>query len=527
MKHKLYKTDKEMAARISIIKASCKPGISKGYTPIFTKFLFVIISGLFLAGCVDFLDVRPEGSLPTTGIDYTKAENTFKPVSAAYAELRDYGAHVFPYIGMFEIAADDADKGSTADDNPTMKELDNFTFNSSNGLINDLWIGYFNIVSAANYAIHQMPLYEAAQPNSSNKLTAIQCQGEAKAIRAYAYFNLTRAFGKVPIIDTLLTSEQLAQETQATTSQLYAFIEKDLLEAIAVLPESYTADWAGRINKFTAMALKAKVHMYNNEWDSVASITDKIIASGKYNLLSNFSEEFSIDGENSKESLFEIQSSTLGKSLGDQTFLEYGYVQGPRGNSPGNMQGWGFCTPSQSLIDFYTLRGEIIRPATTLLYRGTKTPEGDSIKMACTNPVYNGKVYTPSAYNKWNYNGYGFDYNLRIIRYSDILLMYAEALVRGTSISPASGISASGAINLVRSRAGLNDLGTPSLQEIWDERRAELALEEDRFFDLIRTGQAATVLQSKGFVAEKNEVYPIPSAQTQLNTNLVQNHGYN
>jgi hypothetical protein len=488
---------------------------------------YTLLLGMVLVGCEDFLDIRTEGSLPTTGIDYAKAENTFKPVSAAYAGLRNYGAHVFPYIGMFEIAADNADKGSTADDNPTMKELDNFSFTASNALVNDLWIGYFNIVSSANYAIHQMPLYEAAQPNAADKLFAVQCQGEAKVIRAYAYFNLTRAYGKVPIVDTILTSEQLAQKKQATTRQLYDFIEKDLREAIAVLPESYSADWDGRINKYTAMAIKAKAHMYCNEWDSVASLTDKIIASGRYGLISNFRDVFSVDEENSMESLFEIQSSTLGKTLGDQTFLEYAYVQGPRGNSPGNMQGWGFCTPSQNLIDFYTLRGETVRPATTLLYRGTKTPEGDSIKTGCSNPVYNGKVYTPSTYNQWNFNGYGFDHNVRIIRYADILLMYAEALVSGASVPLNSGLDASAALAQVRSRAGLNNMVGISLQDIWDERRAELAMEEDRYFDLIRTGQAASVMQSKGFVSGKNEVYPIPSAQLQLNTNLIQNNGYN
>jgi len=491
------------------------------------RLTYFVLTGFILFGCEDFLDVRSEGSLPTTGIDYSKTENTFKPVSAAYAGLRNYGAHVFPYIGMFEIAADDADKGSTADDNPTMKELDNFSFTASNGLINDLWIGYFDIVSAANYAIHQMPLYKEAQLNSADKEYTIQCQGEAKAIRAYAYFNLTRAFGRVPIIDTILTSDQLAQKKQATTRELYDFIEKDLSEAISVLPESYTADWAGRINKYTAMAIKAKVHMYCEEWDSVATLTDKIIASGRFGLLPKFRDEFSINNENSIESLFEIQSSTLGKTLGDQTYLEYGYVQGPRGNSPGNMQGWGFCTPSQSLIDFFNQRGETIRAATTFLYRGTKTPEGDSIKVACSNPVYNGKVYTPSAYNNWNYNGYGFDYNLRIIRYSDILLMYAEALVNGASMPLTSGLDAAGALNEVRSRAGLDDIASPTLQNIWDERRAEFALEEDRFFDLVRTNQASVYLSSKGFVPGKNEVYPIPSAQLQLNTNLIQNSGYN
>ena len=491
-------------------------------------YLLLIVAGLLtFTGCEKFLDIRPEGTIPSSGIDYSKSDNIFLSVSASYAKLRLYGAHVFPYIGAFEIASDNADKGSTPEDNPPMLEIDNLSYQANNGLINDLWIAYFDIVSGANYSIHQMPLFVNELINESDRKYALQCQGEVKTIRAYAYFNLTRLFGKVPIIDTLLTSEQLASVTQATNAQLYDFIEKDLKETIEVLPAGYTKEWAGRINKYTAMALKAKVHMYQGEWDSVAVLTDKIIASGRFGLLSNFREVFSIDGENSRESLFELQSSTLGKTVGDQTYIEYAYVQGPRGNYPSGMQGWGFCTPSQNLIDFYTGRGEVIRPATTLLYRGTKTPEGDSIKTSCSNPVYNGKVYTPLIYNKWNYNGYGFDQNVRILRYPDVLLMYAEARVKGSVAGTLSNMTADQAVNLVRVRAGLAPLSGVTLQQIWDERRAELALEEDRFFDLIRTEQAATALASKGFVTGKNEVYPIPGAQIQLNPHLIQNNGYN
>ncbi|HEX3006549.1 MAG TPA: hypothetical protein VHO90_02930, partial [Bacteroidales bacterium] len=143
-----------------------------------------ITSIVVLSACEDFLDQRPEGTIPTTGIDYTKSDNIFLPISAAYAQLRSYRAHVFPYIGAFEIASDNADKGSSPEDNPTMKEIDELDYQSSNSLINDLWVGYFDIVSSANYAIHQMPLFQATLMNASDKQYAMQCQGEAKAIRA-------------------------------------------------------------------------------------------------------------------------------------------------------------------------------------------------------------------------------------------------------------------------------------------------------------------------------------------------------
>lgn len=488
--------------------------------------IIAILSIFLFTSCNGFLDIRPEATVPSSGMDYTKSENVFLPISAAYATMRTGGTHSFSYIGAFEITSDNADKGSSPEDNPTMKQLDNFTFDPSSTLINELWGGYFNVVSGANNALYQMPLFEKALLNAQDKAYTLQCAGEAKTIRAYAYFNLVRLFGRVPIIDSTLTAEQLAAKKQASTVELYTFIKKDLQEAIAVLPVSYSNIWAGRINKYTAMAIKAKVHMYLNEWDSVASLTDRIMASNRFDLLPDFRKEFSLDGKNSVESLFEIQSSTLGKSTGDQTFLEYAYVQGPRGNSPGNMQGWGFCTPSTNLINFYTTRGETVRAATTFLYRGTKTPEGDSIIMACTNPVYNGKVYTPSASNLWSFNGYGFDQNIHIIRYSDVLLMFAEAKVQGATTGNASGFTAISAVNKVRDRVKLPLLNLVALQDIWDERRAELALEEDRFFDLVRTGQAATVLSALGFKSPKNNVFPIPSAQMQLNTNLTQNPNY-
>jgi hypothetical protein len=126
-------------------------------------------------------------------------------------------------------------------------------------------------------------------------------------------------FGRVPIVDTTLSSEELASLGQANTSQLYDFIEKDLAEAIPLLPASYTREWAGRITRYTAMGLKAKVHLYQQEWDSVVTLAGRIIASGRYELLLNFREVFSIDGENSRESLFESELDP-GQIDGDQTF---------------------------------------------------------------------------------------------------------------------------------------------------------------------------------------------------------------
>ena len=287
------------------------------------------------------------------------------------------------------------------------------------------------------------------------------------------------------------------------------------------LPTSWPSQWAGRVTKYSAMALKAKIFLYQNKMDSVKFYTDAIINSGQISLYPDFYKLYRTVGNNCSESLLEIQSSTLGNLSGNQTWCDYSYYQGPRSNSPENMQGWGFKVPSPSLISFLQGRGDSIRIHATIMVRGTKTDEGDSIITACVNPYYNMKTYAPSYENTWSYNGYGFNYHVRVLRYAEVLLMNAEAnYILGNQATAATSL------NLIRNRVGLPSIAAPTLQDIYDERRAEMALEEDRFLDLIRIGQAATVLGPLGFTAGKNELYPIPYSQIQLNPNLVQNSNY-
>ena len=239
---------------------------------------------LLVASCSEFLDIRPEGTTPAEGIDYSKSENIFKPVSAAYASMRSGNVHAFPYICAFEITSDNADKGSSPEDNPTALALDKFTYDASNSIINDLWVGYYDVVSAANNAISQMPLFREAIQNAQTQVTIDQCEGEARVIRAYAYFNLVRLFGSVPLVDTVMTADQLASLRQASRDDIYQFISSDLDYAISVIPVAYPSSYAGRITSYTARAIKAKAMMYAGNWNEVAKLTDEIITSGRYGL---------------------------------------------------------------------------------------------------------------------------------------------------------------------------------------------------------------------------------------------------
>lgn len=475
---------------------------------------------LFCLSSCDFLDIRTEATLPSTGIDYSKAENMFMPVSAAYAQMRS--GHGFNYLCLAEIPSDDADKGSDPSDSATAIEMDGYKFTPNNGLINSVWVEFYNMVSAANNAIEQMPRFAAEQSTEENILLSHQYSCEAKVIRAYSYFQLTRLFGEVPLVDRTMSAEELGNNPARSLDELYDFIYKDLDDAIDSLPESYGKQWGCRYTKWTAVGLKAKAALYRKDWNEAAKQADALISSRKFKLMDDFRYVFSVDGEGCAESIMEIESSDMGMSSGSAPYLDYAYVQGPRNNKPSNMQGWGFNVPNDNLISFLKGRGDEIRYATTILASGSTTPEGDYILETCPNPYYNGKVYTPSAYNDWSYNGYGFDHNIRVIRYSDILLIYAEALVNGAPAGTC-GLSADDALNMVRSRAGLEP-ASATIDTILDERRAEFAMEENRLFDLKRTGRAAGTI--KGFVSPKHDYYPVPANQLQLNSALNQKTGW-
>ena len=479
---------------------------------------------LLAPACADFLNIRTEATMPSAGMDYSKPENVFLPVSAAYASMRLQEGEAQNYVAVLEVASDDADKGSSPDDSPSVKEFDEFTYGPQNEHIGYIWSYFYNIVSAANYAVESMDKFQEAITSDEGLLQVKECRAEARLIRAYAYFNLVRLFGAVPLIDKTMDAGELAAMQVSTPEELYQFIYKDLDAGIELLPESYS-DLPGRYTKYTAMALKAKVALYNKDWNEAARQADAIMASGRFSLMPKFRDAFSVEHENGAESLMEIQSSDMGQTTGAMPICYYAFIQGPRNNNNPKFQGWGFKVPSQKLVDFFDSRGDVIRKSVTIMERGTVTADKDTLSAGCANPYYNGKVYVPTRYCTRSFNAYGLDHNMRLIRYAEILLIYAEAMANDAAITPASGYTADSALNEVRARAGLPAI-TATLKNIYDERRAELALEENRFFDLVRWGKAAEVLGPLGFQEGKNEVFPIPSTQRQLNPNLPESTGY-
>ncbi len=473
-----------------------------------SAFLIIFAVLFSFSACDDFLDLPLEGELP---IDYEReptAEEGFRYVSAVYAGLRNWGISVFPYIGMYEITSDDADKGSTPDDSPAMIELDNFTYTPENDLLLSFWNDHYAVIGNANFAINTLLDLNFEDESVRDPLVA-----EAKFLRAFLFLRLNMSFGGVPIVDTTLTAAEFAKIPRSSKEEVYDFIETDLMFAIEHLPYSYPLEEAGRATRGAARALLARAYMYQDRWAAVKLQTDEIILSNTYSLYPDFYSLFRMIGQNSSESVFELQLTSRDQG---RYRCEYGFVQGPRNNFA-RLQGWGFNVPSEKLIEFFDSREDEIRKFATVLPRGFRTPEGDSINANCPNPYYNYKVYTELRYNTIDY---ALDHNIRYIRYAEVLLMNAEAALN-------AGGDAATPLNLVRERAGLDPVNSPTLQDVWDERRAELAMEKQRFFDLIRTGRAPQELASKGFQAGKHELFPIPQSQIDLSDGvLTQNPGY-
>ncbi|WP_221394373.1 RagB/SusD family nutrient uptake outer membrane protein [Dyadobacter sp. NIV53] len=465
-----------------------------------------------------FLDTDPQGKQAGTVFWQNEGDAT-KAVNAMYANLRGWTNTAFAPIAVENMGSDDAEKGSTASDATFFNDYDNFSVGSGDGQLADFWKGQYQNINYANQVLDNIPAISMDETLKARYL------GEAKFVRAYSYFRLVRAYGDVPLRLKLPADASEYNLPRTPKADVYAAIEKDLTEAAAVLPQSYGSSDLGRVTKGAAMSLNAKVSMYQSKWQQVLDLTNQVIASGKYSLFNNYEQLFRIANENSSESIFEIQNELL-QSNKDASNSQYSQVQGVRGVTGG---GWGFNVPTKALADAFET-GDPRRDA-TIIFRGETTPEGDAIAAVGDNPMYNQKSYVPFSLYISGFNE-GAQQNVRVIRYADVLLMNAEA-----ANELGNNALALSSLELVRARArGTSKTILPKVTTtdkvalrtaIWNERHYELAMEFDRYFDVIRQGRGAEIFGPKGWKANKNEVWPVPQTEIDLSAGLlVQNPGY-
>jgi hypothetical protein len=479
------------------------------------------MAGLLVTSCSkSFLEVPTQGQQPAEQFWTSEADAT-KAVNSIYANLRSWTEVAFAPIAIESLGSDDTETGSDPSDGsvPFMNTFNNFTVTSTQGQLSDFWNGRYQTINLCNQVIDNIP---AIQMDAALKARYLL---EAKFVRAYAYFRLVRAFGDVPLRLHVPKDASEYNIPRTPKAEVWAAIEQDLTEAAAGLPTSYSGADIGRATKGAALALHAKAAMYQAKWSDVKSLTDQVIALNIYGLFPNYEQLFRVPNENSIESIFEIQAALIqGNQAASNS--QYSQVQGVRSVAGG---GWGFNVPTQNLASFYET-GDPRRDA-TIIFRGETTPSGDAIPNSVPNPMYNQKSYVPFSMFVSGYNE-GAQQNIRVIRYADVLLMNAEANneLGNTALALAS-------LEMVRARArGGNNTILPPVTTtdkaalraaIYRERRAELAMEFDRYFDVIRQGRGAEVFGPLGWKPNKNEVWPVPQSEIDLSSGtLTQNQGY-
>lgn len=497
-----------------------------------------IIAITLLFSCKrDFLEVVPQGQT-TEVLALTDPDAASKLVGGVYNTLYlgGFGRTTvgFLWVLVNDVASDDADKGSTPGDFAPIGDVDNFTHTPTNFIFDNIWSGHYSGIVAANKAIDVLGK-STIEATTKNRLL-----GEARFLRGFYYFNLVRFFGGVPkIISVPLPSEgnSDALNTRVTAAEIYNVVIEDLQFAVNNLPvKGDGATQVGRANKGTAQAYLAKVYLYRKDWQKVLDLTNAIITSNKYSLVNDYNfifREKAVAGQggtNNSESIFEVQTGANVNTNAVSPLFSNG--QGPRGRGGWNDLGFGFNNPTTDLAGAYEA-GDTRKNATvifinptvpgnstgTVLWDGFRIPSKDSVE----NDRYSYKAYHSATAESPQLDGNKDTKpkNIRLMRYSEVLLMYAEA---AAMLGNADGVNK---LNQVRSRANL-PATTLTQANVWKERRTELAMEQDRFFDLVRQGRAGIVLRAHGkaFIDGKHELFPIPQAQRDLSGGRLTQNNY-
>ena len=466
--------------------------------------LGILASMFVLASCSDFLDRKPlgtatEGDLTVGGVE--------GKVFGLYGDLRLDGVSSLPMVFMHEMRSDDAIKGSTPTDGASYEQMaDYFKYDKADGWLNlGYWNDHYKLIYDCNDVLHDI---DSLKLNTAGDVIN---QAEAKFFRAYAYFDLLRTYGEVPLIDFKIYNIGDANIQKSSVDKIYALIDKDLEFASANLPAVWNSSFIGRATSGAANALWAKAKLYRSDWAGALAKCNLVINSGQYSLLDSYDKFFTEDGENSSESILEVQMYV--NANGNVGYYNnYNGCQGVRGSGDWDL-GWGWNVPSQALVDSYEAGDP--RKTTTILYSGGSDGYGLTVPAALGSiqPYWNRKVYSNPARRAATGMKYANWLNVRILRYADVLLMAAEA-----SNELGDAATALNYLEKIRARARgasnvlpqITTTDKASLRTaIKKERRAEFGMEHERFFDLVRWGDAQTVLGASGYTA-KCKYYPIP-----------------
>ncbi|MDP4149206.1 MAG: RagB/SusD family nutrient uptake outer membrane protein [Bacteroidota bacterium] len=504
---------------------------------------------MLLNGCSKFLDRKP---LSATQNDLGSGSFDAKALGLYSALRGDPGFSTLPWLDFHSIRDDDAQKGSSVSDGAEINaEFETFQYTKNDWATNTYWGDHFNMIQLANEIIHDA---DSLKPTDQGSLRNI---GEACFFRAYAYFDLVRAYGEtyLPLENFYYTSPNQQIVPNAKAGQIYALIDSDLNVASTYLPLTWATATGnsslGRLTSGAANTLWAQTYLFRGTWAKVVGLCKKVITSDQYHLTPNFVDIWK-DGLNGvgkvgPESIWELvnyvgpnQSPWIGTQWGTSQNIRQG------GASTDWNLGWGWNTPTQNLVNAWDSTDP--RRNMTILFSGQYDGGPSTGGYGNTLPAYNpGVVLDQPYWNKKVYSdpqmrqftgqigsGGGADWiDHRILRYADVILMYAEA-----SNETGDGATAETMLEMIRARARGSADPTKVLPHIAyvsqaqmrtaikNERRWEFAMEGYRFYDLVRWGDAQTVLGSLGY-QPRNALYPIPQPVIdQFLGKLAQNPNY-
>lgn len=478
------------------------------------KIIYLLSAAIMLGGgtaCSDFIDIDPENKLPEKSVDFSKTENMYQPVVGVYAKVRTSGMHFANKLIMFSRDGD-MWSGRTDDQGAAVDFGRHFNYTNSFWALNNVWVTYYAIIRAANSALESLDGYAAyLTPDSDNYAMYESYCGEVRTLRAWAYYQLVTNFGPVVIYNDNLQTDF----RRSSVAAVYDYMLTDLNYAMEKLPRLRPNQMThpGAVSAFTAKLMAAKIYLLKEDYAQVETLTDDIINNGNFSLYADYYNLFKIPGKLSDESLFECQVTDFGNGSGeyigvDQWFNSEGPFSIKDPETGTSFGGWGFMGYEPEFVSWAEGRGETVRAETSFLKAGSTTREGWVVSEArgTSTNCWNGKGYLPYEQLTPGRTTYGENNNVRILRYSEVLLLNSEAKIR-------LGKNGDNGYNLVRERAQMPTKTGVSLKDVLDERRMELCGEWcNRYIDLVRTGEAAAVLGPKGWTKEKT-YWPLPASQ--------------
>ncbi len=453
-----------------------------------------ILSTAFMSCSEDYLNPTPTAAVSASGYYTTEAQLETGVISMydAIQGINSTSSNDNHAVQVeFYLTEMRSDNTRTKSSEGEAAQFENYTIESTNGIVTDYYQSCYDIIFRANTVLENLGAASAARTASF--------EGEAKFVRAYAYFNLVRLYGAVPLVDGVIAP--LDTETQFTRiepSIIYDLIVSDLNAAVSGLDNTYKT----RASKAAAQALLAKVHLTLGNYDDARSLCEAIVGGGEFSLESNFNDVFYSEGNN--EVIFAV-----------------GYAQDDNNNSQNFSAEWLNAVGRTAGVNYLTTEAKIA------LDEGAGNRLETSYRIDEIQPTQNQVTkYLPNssdptlAGNDWI-----------VLRYADVLLMHTESIMAG-GVNTVNG-AAIASFQEVRDRAGLTaPVSSITKEELLAERRVELAFENQRFFDLQRFGVAAGVLgefsANNGFAFSATDLLlPIPQREVNLSNGVLsQNPGY-